>query len=502
MASHVSHIGVHDHGFNNVSTYGNLWRLTREGRIDDRPGRLLRAGAEGQRRGAGRPVARPRRTAPATSTRSTGRSRCSSTRSGRCRALAVAHLLGHVLMGEHDERISLLRPADRARRATPPATTSSTARAATRTTCAAAPRTSRCSTSTTAASAARARSRATRRSAPGRADWPGRCSGSPSSWSSSATLSDEDLEPYGGRDDGDRDDAATPPGPPATSTWSNTPADGVPYWDTGAPGPGRARRLPRPAGRPVQRPRAGRLLGRRDRRAGPAAAGPLPRRRRGDGPALLAGRADRGWTRSSTSRTCRTDPQHQGLILHSVYHRPNGWDHVADRAAGAQRRVEHVGRLPRPRGRALPAAGGPATSRTTPSSAAGRRRGDERGASGSRSSPARSRGIGRGIAAGARPAPATTSWSTTRATPTAADEVVERGRGARACGRVAVQADIVGGRRPAAPGGRDATPQFGRVDLLVNNAGVAPIGAGRHPRGRRGVVRPGASASTSRARTS
>ena len=23
-----------------------------------------------------------------------------------------------------------------------------------------------------------------------------------------------------------------------------------------------------------------------------------------------------------------TDPTHQGLILHSVYHRPNGWDHV------------------------------------------------------------------------------------------------------------------------------------------------------------------------------
>ena len=30
MASHVSHIGVHDHGFNNLSTYGNLWRLMRE----------------------------------------------------------------------------------------------------------------------------------------------------------------------------------------------------------------------------------------------------------------------------------------------------------------------------------------------------------------------------------------------------------------------------------------------------------------------------------------
>src|SRR4051812_21105394 len=33
MASHVSHIGVHDHGFNNMSTYGNLWRLMREGKI-------------------------------------------------------------------------------------------------------------------------------------------------------------------------------------------------------------------------------------------------------------------------------------------------------------------------------------------------------------------------------------------------------------------------------------------------------------------------------------
>lgn len=24
-----------------------------------------------------------------------------------------------------------------------------------------------------------------------------------------------------------------------------------------------------------------------------------------------------------------TDPRHQGLLLHSIYHRPNGWDHVA-----------------------------------------------------------------------------------------------------------------------------------------------------------------------------
>jgi hypothetical protein len=24
-----------------------------------------------------------------------------------------------------------------------------------------------------------------------------------------------------------------------------------------------------------------------------------------------------------------TDPKHEGLLLHSVYHRPNGWDHIA-----------------------------------------------------------------------------------------------------------------------------------------------------------------------------
>jgi hypothetical protein len=25
-----------------------------------------------------------------------------------------------------------------------------------------------------------------------------------------------------------------------------------------------------------------------------------------------------------------TDPKHQGLILHSIYHQPNGWDYVPD----------------------------------------------------------------------------------------------------------------------------------------------------------------------------
>ena len=33
MPAHITHFGVHDHGFNQVSTYGNLLRLMQEGRI-------------------------------------------------------------------------------------------------------------------------------------------------------------------------------------------------------------------------------------------------------------------------------------------------------------------------------------------------------------------------------------------------------------------------------------------------------------------------------------
>src|SRR5262245_57744306 len=107
MASHVTHIGVHDHGFNNVSTYGNLWRLAREGRVDDGQVEFhelaLKASGAVQ-------AARWRSTENGTgyiySFNGPQSLFVDTIRS--CRALGVAHLLGHVLMGEHDERISLL----------------------------------------------------------------------------------------------------------------------------------------------------------------------------------------------------------------------------------------------------------------------------------------------------------------------------------------------------------------------------------------------------------
>src|SRR3989337_4504833 len=38
MAPHLTHEGVHDHGFNNLSTYGNLLRLMKEGKMGHNEG--------------------------------------------------------------------------------------------------------------------------------------------------------------------------------------------------------------------------------------------------------------------------------------------------------------------------------------------------------------------------------------------------------------------------------------------------------------------------------
>src|SRR5436190_15807783 len=109
MATHVSHIGVHDHGFNNLSTYGNLLRLMREGKIEwnDREKDFYELALKVS--GAVQ-AARWTRIAdgggyihsfngPHSLFIDTMRS---------LRSLAVAHQLGHVLRGEQDKKISLL----------------------------------------------------------------------------------------------------------------------------------------------------------------------------------------------------------------------------------------------------------------------------------------------------------------------------------------------------------------------------------------------------------
>ncbi|HEX6737453.1 MAG TPA: glycosyl hydrolase, partial [Vicinamibacteria bacterium] len=108
-----------------------------------------------------------------------------------------------------------------------------------------------------------------------------------------------------------------------------TPADGVPYWDTGAPGLARL----------------GDYLGRAadpfndhepvDSSAAAIAAQGLLRlghylAARGGADAAARYR-QAGLTVARTlfaEPYLSTDPAHEGLLLHSVYHRPNGWDHV------------------------------------------------------------------------------------------------------------------------------------------------------------------------------
>jgi unsaturated chondroitin disaccharide hydrolase len=110
MATHVSHMGVHDHGFNTISTYGNLLRLMREGRIpDDGPERdfcelaIKVSGAVQAARWTSLPEGRGyiySFNGPQSLFIDTLRT---------LRVLGVAHQLGHVLLGEGDRRISLLR---------------------------------------------------------------------------------------------------------------------------------------------------------------------------------------------------------------------------------------------------------------------------------------------------------------------------------------------------------------------------------------------------------
>jgi hypothetical protein len=108
MATHVSHIGVHDHGFNNISTYGNLLRMIHEGKIDQNPWQqnfyelaLKLSGAIQASRWTSLPDG-----GFIHSFNGAHSLFVDTIRS--CRALMVGHLLGHQLQAENDVKINLL----------------------------------------------------------------------------------------------------------------------------------------------------------------------------------------------------------------------------------------------------------------------------------------------------------------------------------------------------------------------------------------------------------
>ncbi|MEY4939053.1 MAG: hypothetical protein RIQ93_788 [Verrucomicrobiota bacterium] len=129
MASHVSHTGVHDHGFNNVSTYGNLRRLILEGKVpldqrevDYTEMALKVSGAVQAARYA--TTAYTQAWSPVAGTPAAagvvpggyiysfnGPHSLFADTIRSLRSLVVAHQLGHVLTGEGDKRVNLLHRA-------------------------------------------------------------------------------------------------------------------------------------------------------------------------------------------------------------------------------------------------------------------------------------------------------------------------------------------------------------------------------------------------------
>jgi unsaturated chondroitin disaccharide hydrolase len=109
MASHVSHIGVHDHGFNNISTYGNLRRLMLEGKIPFNQDELNYTELALKVSGAVQ-AARWSTTAYGTGYvySFNGPHSLFSDTIRSMRSLVVADQLGHVLMAEGDKPANLL----------------------------------------------------------------------------------------------------------------------------------------------------------------------------------------------------------------------------------------------------------------------------------------------------------------------------------------------------------------------------------------------------------
>ncbi len=328
MATHVSHTGVHDHGFNNVSTYGNLLRLMNEGRISENAWERRFYELAIKLSGAVQ-ASRWSRTddgggyiysfnGPQSLFSDTIRS---------LRALALAYRLGHVLMTERDEPVSLLeRLIQHA---------STTARynvyyGEGRDVYDVRGRVAHESLFNT--NNGNYRCPSTQQGYSPFSTWTRGLAwmvlGYPELLEFMATLDEGELEPFGGREsvEGMMLKAARAS---ADFYIENTPTDGIPYWDTGAPGlAAMGDYLHRPADpfnehEPVDSSAASITC------QGLIRLGSLLERQ---GEADAAQRyIQAGLT---VLKTLLDDPYlscseaHQGLILHAVYHRPNGWDHV------------------------------------------------------------------------------------------------------------------------------------------------------------------------------
>lgn len=327
MAVHVTHFGVHDHGFNQISTYGTLWRLMGEGRIPEDGWQrewlelaLKCSGAVQAHRwtdlGDGQGFIHSFN-GPHSLFVDTLRT---------LRILLLAYRLGHVMKDEGDRTVSLLERAVAHARAT---AQYNVFYGEGRDIYDVRGRTAHEAIFNTASRAFR--SVATQQGYSGFSTWTRGLAWAMCGFAEVleylATLPEEVLAPCGGKADvlATMDKAA---GATCDFYLSHTATDGIPYWDTGAPG---LARLEDPYGRPSQPENDAEPV---DSSAAAIGAQGLLRY----GLWLQRGGRPEGARYVQAALTVvktlldapylSTRPEHQGLVLHSQYHRPNGWDYV------------------------------------------------------------------------------------------------------------------------------------------------------------------------------
>jgi hypothetical protein len=332
MAVHLTHMGVHDHGFNNVSTYGTLWRLAREGRIEATPWEmhfyelaLKVSGAVQARRWT------PLRDGGYIYSFNGAHSLFVDTIRS-LRALALAHRLGHRLSEEQDAQVSLLdRLIQHARATADYSVYYGRGR-----------------------DAYDVRGRVAHEALFNVANGVFRAPNTQQGFSPFTTWTRglawamlgfaEQIEFL----DTLRDDEFRGSDRLAIDAWMLEAAratcdfyidhaacaDGIPYWDTGAPGlqkldDWRARAAdPFNDHEPVDSSAAAIAS------QGLLRLGHLLTARGGEGVRYTqAGLITLQTLIQTSGPYLSVSPDHQGLILHSVYHRPNGWDHVPPGAA-------------------------------------------------------------------------------------------------------------------------------------------------------------------------
>lgn len=327
MAPHITHVGVHDHGFNNVSTYGALWRLIGEGRYAADAGELEAYVLALKCSGAVQ-AARWTKTPEGGFIHSFNGPHSLFVDTVRSlRALAISHQLGHVLMGERDAKHNLLERVLQHAYATAKYNVYYGE----------------------GRDAYDVPGRTAHESLFDVVDGSYRCPSSQqgyapfSTWTRGLawamlgfaeqlewldTLPDEEFARFGGRA------AAVAPLARAARVTCDfyldqaAARDGIPYWDTGAPGIARLGDWQnRDADiyndfEPVD-----------SSAAAIAAQGLL---RLGRRLSLTVSNEGQRYTQAGLTILARLlDPAylsesktHQGLLLHAVYHRPNGWDHI------------------------------------------------------------------------------------------------------------------------------------------------------------------------------